>query len=34
MRKLILMYLAEKFLQYMEKKTKADDEKLSSDDAD
>lgn len=28
--KLILLLLAEKFLQYMDKKTKADDEKLSS----
>lgn len=31
MRKLILLLLAEKFLQYMDKKVKADDEKLSSD---
>lgn len=31
MRKLILLPLAEKFLQYMDKKVKADDEKLFSD---
>lgn len=29
--KLILLLLAEKFLQYMDKKAKASDEKLSSD---
>lgn len=30
--KLILLLLAERFLIYMDKKIKADDEKLSSDD--
>ncbi len=32
--KLILLLVAERFLIYMDKKIKADDEKLSSDDGD